>query len=110
MNSRTKQHRRWGKELKQYLMGDLGIDFCESCGTSYGLSIMHATKRREIQTKADYFRAVIVCLPEHQSYDEATGDDPHSKMAAFVDGLIAKRTYFTDGTLVITDENGFITN
>jgi len=72
-------------------MGDLAIDYCESCGTSYGLSIMHATKRRFIENKTDYFRAAIVCLPEHQSYDEATGDEPHGKMAAFVDGLIAKR-------------------
>jgi hypothetical protein len=72
-------------------MGDLGINWCESCGTNYGLSIMHATKRRFIENREDYFRAAIVCLPEHQSYDEATGDDPHGKMAAFVDGLIAKR-------------------
>jgi len=91
MNSRTKQHRAWHRELKQYLMGDLAIDYCESCGTSYGLSIMHATKRRFIQTKDDYFRAAIVCLPEHQSYDEATGENVHEKMATFVDALIANR-------------------
>jgi len=52
---------------------------------------MHATKRRFIQTKDDYFRAAIVCLPEHQSYDEATGENVHAKMAEFVDGLIERR-------------------
>ena len=56
---------------------------------------MHGLKRRRIQSRADYFRAAIVCLPEHQSYDEATGDDPHGQMAEFVDGLIGKREGFT---------------
>ena len=91
MNAKTKLHRKWHKELKQHLMGDLGIQHCESCGTSYGLSIMHATKRRFIETRDDYFRAAIVCLPEHQSYDEATGENVHAKMAEFVDGLIERR-------------------
>lgn len=72
-------------------MGDLGIDHCESCGTTYGLSIAHATKRRFIQTKEDYFRAIILCLPEHQQLDEATGDDPHGRMARFVDEIITNR-------------------
>jgi len=91
MNTRKKQHNAWHRELKQHLMGDLGIQHCESCGTSYGLSIMHATKRRFIKTRDDYFRAAIVCLPEHQSYDEATGENVHAKMAEFVDGLIERR-------------------
>ena len=91
MNARTKQHRQWARELKQHLMGDLGIHSCESCGTSYGLSIMHATKRRFLSDRESYFRAAVVCLPEHQSYDEGAGDDPHGKMAEFVDKLIEAR-------------------
>jgi len=90
-STRAKQHAVWQRELKQHLMGDLGIESCESCGTSYGLSIMHATKRRFIVTREDYFRAAIVCLKEHQSYDEATGENVHEKMANFVDGLIERR-------------------
>lgn len=91
MNNRAKQHRKWHRELKQYLMGDLNIDYCESCGTSYKLSIMHSMKKRYIQTREDYFEAAIVCLPEHQSYDEGTGDNVHERMADFVRGLIAQR-------------------
>ncbi len=90
-NSLGKLKSKWHRELKQYLMGDLGIDYCESCGTSYGLSIAHALKQRFITTREDYFRAIILCLPEHQKLDEGTGDDPHKYMAAFVDRLIAKR-------------------
>lgn len=91
MNARTKQHRQWHKELKDYLMGKLGIQWCESCGTTYGLSIAHATKRRFIKTRSDYFRAAILCLPEHQKLDEATGPNPHERMAEFIDRLIEQR-------------------
>ena len=97
MNARAKLHRKWHRELKQHLMGDLGINYCESCGTSYGLSIMHATKRRFIETKADYWRAAIVCLPEHQSYDEGTGENVHERMAEFVDKLIEQRVMARHG-------------
>lgn len=87
----SKKHRQWHKELKEYLMGNLGIEWCESCGTTYGLSIAHATKRRFIKTKQDYFRAAILCLPEHQKLDEATGENPHERMAEFIDLLIERR-------------------
>ena len=91
MNQLAKNKKRWHRELKEHLMGDLGIQHCESCGTSYGLSIMHARKQRYITDRDEYFRAAIVCLPEHQSYDEGTGNDVHARMASFVDNLIAKR-------------------
>jgi len=92
VNQLAKDKRKWHRELKQYLMGNLGIDYCESCGTSYGLSIAHARKQRFITTRDEYFRAAILCLPEHQSLDEATGENVHERMAEFIDALIANRS------------------
>lgn len=89
-SNRSRERQRWDRELKAWLQKHLP-EQCESCGTSYGLTVMHATKRRFIRTREDYFRAALVCWPEHQSFDEGIGADVHEKMAAFVDGLIEKR-------------------
>lgn len=91
MNSLAKLKRKWHKELKQYLLGDLAISWCESCGSTYNLTIMHSMKQRRILTRSDYFKAAIICQPEHQSYDEATGDNVHERMREFVEGIIEKR-------------------
>ena len=88
----SNKHRAWDRELKRHLFETLGIEWCESCGTSYGLTVMHSMKRRFIQTKEDYFQAAVVCLREHQSYDEGVGENVHERMKEFVDGLVAKRS------------------
>ena len=90
-STRAKERLKWHRELKRHLFEHLGIQRCESCGTTWALSIAHATKRRFIRTREDYFRAAVLCLPEHQKLDEATGDDPHGRMAMFIDALIANR-------------------
>ena len=89
-SSRTANHAKWDRELTAWFLAE-GITRCESCGTDQWLTKMHATKRRYVVTREDYFRAALVCWPEHLPYDEAKGPEPHKRMAAFVDGLIAKR-------------------
>lgn len=97
-SERARRHARWQRELKHYLFEKLGIRRCESCGTTYGLSIAHARKRRFLKTREDYFRAAVLCLEEHQKLDEATGNNPHGRMAAFIDRLIQQRTANADYT------------
>jgi len=91
VSARSKKHLTWHKQLRRYLLEELQLSQCESCGTRFNLTIMHATKRRFIQSREDYFRAALVCQPEHQSYDEGTGENVHERMAEFVDRLIERR-------------------
>ncbi len=73
------------------------VQFCESCGQRETsdpmtrLTQMHATKRRFITTEEQSKRAAKVCMREHKLYEEATGENTHERMEAFVDALIAKR-------------------
>lgn len=91
-SNRTKDHERWDRELTAWFLAQ-GIIRCESCGTDQWLTKMHATKRVYIKTREDYFRAALVCWPEHLSHDEGTGENVHERMAQFVDGLIASREW-----------------
>lgn len=89
-STRAKDRARWQRELKEWFRLNLP-EQCESCGTTYQLTTMHATKRRFINTREDYFRAALVCWPEHVAHEEATGENVHQRMADFVDGLIQRR-------------------
>lgn len=90
ISNRSKDRRLWDRQLKEWFL-EQGITRCESCGTDYQVTVMHALKRDYIKTREDYFRAALVCWEEHLPYDEGKGDDPHGKMAAFVDELIERR-------------------
>lgn len=86
--------RRWNAEWKAEFKH---IDHCESCGRPDGpgeskLTQMHGLKQRFITTREGCYRAAKVCWGEHRPYDEATGPDVHERMAAFVDGLIERRS------------------
>lgn len=85
--------RRWNAEWHDDMKD---IVWCESCGQPDGfgdakLTQMHAVKQRFITTEEESKRAAKVCWGEHRSYDFATGENVHERMAEFVDSLIQRR-------------------
>jgi hypothetical protein len=92
MTSLKKKHNQWDRQLKQWFL-DNGITYCESCSTTRFLTVMHALKRRFILTKEDYFRAAVICQPEHHFWEYGDSQNPgtHDRMAAFVDRIIEQR-------------------
>lgn len=85
--------RKWNAEWKRDFAH---IQFCESCGKPDGpgdakLTQMHSLKQRFLTTREGCRRAAKVCWGEHRSYDFATGENVHKRMADFVDGLIEAR-------------------
>lgn len=47
----------------------LGVTYCESCGTTSGLTFAHKKKRRHYRTVeelTDYNEVIVLCMYEHQ--------------------------------------------
>lgn len=56
---------------KQFL--DKGITRCESCGTTYALTIAHRKKRRHYRTLeelTDWNEIILLCQPEHMEIEK----------------------------------------
>lgn len=59
-----------------------GITRCESCGTTYGLSIAHRRKRRHyrsVKELTDWNEIILLCLREHQIIEK----DPEATARLF---------------------------
>ena len=89
VNTYKKQHNVWHRELKAFfhiLQGD--APYCEVCNTATPpLDIAHSLKRRHIQTREQYFEAVMLCRAHHNEY-EFQGEE---KMNAIIRDIIKKR-------------------
>jgi hypothetical protein len=51
-----------------------GITWCESCGTSEGLTFAHRQKRRHYRTVeelTDYNDVILLCMREHQIIEKS---------------------------------------
>lgn len=85
-STRSKQRQAWDRELKaEWAMK--GIDRCEQCYGTFGLSLAHSKKRRFIENKADYWEVALLCQTCHTNI-EYSG---HENMANVVREIIANR-------------------
>ncbi len=86
MNNRTKQNRKWDRELKAE-WASKGIDRCEQCFGTFGLSLAHSKKRRFIYTREDYWEVALLCQLCHENIEHSG----HENMANEVRRIIANR-------------------
>ena len=59
--------RQWSKtraKLKKRF-AEMGITFCEKCGTTFNLSFAHRLKRRFITNEAELMTVALLCIPCH---------------------------------------------
>lgn len=89
--SRKRLHNNWQRELSQYWQ-QRPIEYCEvrleGCFGTFGLAPAHSRKRREIETKDQFFEVVAACLNCHRKLDEQMS---HEEMEATVKQIITSR-------------------
>jgi hypothetical protein len=86
---RGRKSKAWDKtraELKKRFEKQ-GITFCESCGSSFGLTFAHRLKRRFITTPEELYLVALLCLPCHQAVEVL----PHEEMYRVITELIENR-------------------
>lgn len=91
MNARTKERKRWHKNLKsewQHRPQICEFRF-EGCTVTYMLTPAHSMKRRFIQTEAQYREIAIACLNCHRILDERMS---HDEMRTAVKDAIQRRS------------------
>lgn len=92
MNARTKQHRQWAKELKEWWVERGYPRYCElgfeGCMGTFGLALCHSKKRRFIYTKEDYWEVCAGCVKCHEVLDLKMS---HEDMERTVREVIARR-------------------
>lgn len=93
MNQRTKDHRRWHKELVTWWAENDMPYHCERCGGTFGLAFAHSRKRRFIDTRELYFEVAALCQKCHQWTEYGDKDNPgtHERMERLIKEIIAKR-------------------
>lgn len=91
MNQKTKNHKKWEKELNKYLEN---IQWCEICGTSMFLTKAHRVKRRFIKSREEYLMAIRACVKCHQDLDEGKREDPHRYMFYKITNVIKNRSNY----------------
>lgn len=84
-----KRGREWEnarRRLKKKFF-ELGIDFCEICGSRFGLSFAHSKKRRHIEGD-ELTEVALVCIhPCHAELERL----PEPEMTAKVRSIISNR-------------------
>lgn len=101
VTARKRQHNIWHRELAEYWK-QRPITYCEirlpGCFGTYGLAPAHSRKRREIETKEQYFEVIAACTFCHNFLDQQMS---HEQMERTVKEVIANREltfrrYFSD--------------
>ena len=84
MNSRTKQHRAWHRELMAEWQTK-GINSCEICGDTFGQALAHSKKRRFIYTKEDYFTVCLLCQKCHTKIEHSGHENMEREILAIIE-------------------------
>lgn len=87
--------REWSKvraRLKK-TFENLGITFCEICGSTFNLSFAHSKKRRFITSEAELTEVCLICIPCHQEIETL----PHVEMHRKVIEIIERRVEANGG-------------
>jgi hypothetical protein len=73
MTNRTAMNIESNKRIKQMFI-DKGIERCESCGATSGLTFAHRKKRRHYNTVeelSDWNEVILLCLNEHIKIEQS---------------------------------------
>jgi hypothetical protein len=83
---KAKANAKNNRELKK-IFENLGISWCEECGSTFHLTYAHSMKRRFIQTDQQMKEVALLCLNCHDRIEHL----PHSEMYQKITEIIALR-------------------
>ena len=86
LSKKGKQNAKNNRELKQIFI-KLGVDWCELCGTRFGLTWAHSRKRRFIENDEMMKEVALLCLKCHTQAEML----PDYEMFSLITKIIAER-------------------
>jgi hypothetical protein len=88
MTPRKKQHLVWHKQLKKFFE-EMGIRWCELCGTTEPpLDMAHSKKRFDIKTRDEYMEAAMLCRKHHNEIEFAGHEPMHKTILELIERRI----------------------
>lgn len=84
-----KKGKAWNNTRRKLktIFEQMGITFCEKCGSDFGLSFAHSKKRRFILDQSELEEVALLCIKCHSEIEVL----PHSEMYSAISNIINKR-------------------
>lgn len=91
-SNRSKERASWQRKMIAKWGYGERCEALEGCSSTFGIANAHRLKKRFITTEDEYVNGrAHLCQHHHQALDEATGEDVHARMYAYISQIIERR-------------------